>query len=164
MGDMLVDLQELPDYREELERLNECGIIVRRAKPMELSIVRRFVHYTFDEGWADQAVNTFTNHPPTCYIATYDKRIVGFAAYEGTCKNFFGPTGVQTDFRDRGIGRALLIACMHAMREMGYAYAVIGSAGPVDFYARHVGAIQIPNSEPGIYTDMLDRGEPDALE
>ena len=41
------------------------------------------------------------------------------------------------------------------MREMGYVYAIIGAAGPVRFYQKTVGAIIIPDSEPGIYTDAL---------
>ena len=160
MGDMLVDLLKLPDNHENLERLKESGIIIRKVQPLELTIACKFA-MSFGESWYDQVLNTFAHQPPTCYIATHDKKIVGFAAYECTCKNFFGPTGVHPDFRCRGIGQALLIASMHAMRELGYAYAVIGSAGPVDFYAKHVGAIPIPDSTPGIYTDMLDRVIPD---
>jgi hypothetical protein len=38
---------------------------------------------------------------------------------------------------------------------MGYVYAIIGAAGPVRFYQKSVGAIIIPDSEPGIYTDLL---------
>jgi hypothetical protein len=38
---------------------------------------------------------------------------------------------------------------------MGYVYAIIAAAGPVDFNRKTVGAIAIPDSEPGIYTDLL---------
>ena len=41
------------------------------------------------------------------------------------------------------------------LRELGYVYAIIGAAGPVRFYQSTVGAIVIPDSEPGIYTDLL---------
>ena len=40
---------------------------------------------------------------------------------------------------------------------MGYVYAIIGNAGPVHFYQKTVGAIIIPDSEPGIYTDSLKK-------
>ena len=43
------------------------------------------------------------------------------------------------------------------LREMGYVYAIIGAAGPVRFYQKTVGAIIIPDSEPGIYTDILKK-------
>jgi len=67
----------------------------------------------------------------------------------------FGPTGVLQSARGKGIGKALLLACLWSLREMGYVYAIIGAAGPVRFYQKTVGAIIIPDSEPGIYTDML---------
>ena len=41
------------------------------------------------------------------------------------------------------------------MREAGYAYAVIGDPGPVAFYRKRLDALEIPNSEPGIYRGLL---------
>jgi hypothetical protein len=41
------------------------------------------------------------------------------------------------------------------MKAEGYAYAVIGWAGPQEFYARLVGATVIEGSEPGIYRGPL---------
>ena len=57
--------------------------------------------------------------------------------------------------RGNGIGTALLLASLWGLRELGYVYGVIGGAGPVDFYEGAVGAFEIPDSEPGIYTDLL---------
>ena len=57
--------------------------------------------------------------------------------------------------RRQGIGRALLLACLHGMWEEGYGYGIIGSAGPVDFYKKTVGAIVIEDSSPGVYRGML---------
>ena len=57
--------------------------------------------------------------------------------------------------RGRGIGLQLLIQSLLEMKHMGYAYAIIGSAGPVDFYKKAVGAIEIPGSEKSIYQGML---------
>ena len=37
--------------------------------------------------------------------------------------------------------------------------SVVGAAGPVRFYQKTVGAIIIPDSEPGIYTDALKNKE-----
>lgn len=42
-----------------------------------------------------------------------------------------------------------------AMRDAGYGYAIIGGVGPAEFYRRTVGAIEIPDSNPGIYAEML---------
>jgi GNAT superfamily N-acetyltransferase len=86
-----------------------------------------------------------------------NEQMLGFGCYEATCKDFFGPTGVLESTRGRGIGKALLIACLHALREMGYGYAVIGGAGPTQFYEKTVGAVIIPDSTPGVYRGLLKR-------
>ena len=91
------------------------------------------------------------------FIAIRDGGIVGFGAYECTRRSFFGPTGVLEKERGQGIGRALLLACLCGLRDMGYAYAIIGGAGPVEFYTRECGATIIPDSVPGVYHDPLKK-------
>jgi len=153
MPDLLVNLLKLPP----LEAAQ--GFILRRAQPFELSPVRRFVAENFSPSWADEISVGFARQPVSVYIATIDRagdrELAGFAAYECTRRGFFGPTGVLQSARGKGIGNALLLACLWSLREMGYVYAIIGAAGPVRFYQKTVGAIIIPDSEPGIYTDML---------
>ena len=97
----------------------------------------------------------FANHPPSCLVAVEGQDILGFACYDATARGLFGPTGVTEASRGRGIGAALLMASLHAMREQGYAYAVIGAAGPIDFYRRQVGGMVIPDSWPGLYRGLL---------
>jgi GNAT superfamily N-acetyltransferase len=119
--------------------------------------LRQFSLDNFSAAGADEVEAAFSYQPITCFIATYEKRIVGFAAYECTRRNYFGPTGVHPDFRGKGIGKALLLASLRAMLELGYAYAIIGGVGPTEFYSSCAGAILIPDSTPGVYTDMLAR-------
>lgn len=161
MADMLVSLLNLPDDRDEVDRLKSEGILIRRVQPYEIGLLRRFVMNNFSEAWADEVMNVFTHQPCSCFIATHERKIIGFGAYECTRRDFFGPTGVKPDYRGRGIGKALLLACLRSLYELGYAYAVIGGVGPADFYASCAGAIPIPNSTPGVYVDMLDRQNPD---
>ena len=59
--------------------------------------------------------------------------------------------------RKKGIGAALLVASLWGLREMGYAYGIIGGAGPTEFYAKECGAIVIPDSVPGVYADPLGK-------
>jgi len=155
---MLVKLLNIPDDSADIARLKEEGINIRRVQPYEISILRRFVTQTFSEGWADEVMNAFTHQPVTCFIATKDKKITGFGPYECPRRNYFGPTGVLPECRGKGVGKALFLACMRGLYDWGYAYAVIGGAGPVDFYAKCIGATVIPDSVPGIYTDGLERG------
>ena len=156
MPDMLVNLLKLPDYCADAARLREEGIVLRRVQSFEASRLHRFIAQNFSDGWADEVTPAISHQPISCFIAICEKRIIGFGAYECTNRNFFGPTGVLTEFRGKGIGKVLLLACLHAMREMGYAYAIIGGAGPVDFYAKTLGAVVIPDSSPGIYADPID--------
>lgn len=151
MPDLLVNLLKLP----EPEPLADKTIIIRRAQPFELTQVRNFILTNFSQSWADEVTAGFSHKPVSVFIATFERRIVGFAAYECTRKTFFGPTGVLAEARHKGIGKALLLASLAGLREMGYVYAVIGRAGPIDFYKNAAGAIVIPDSDPGIYEDLL---------
>src|SRR5712692_5953784 len=152
MPDLLVNLLKLPPL-EPLVR--DLGVNIRQAQPFELTPVREFIEKNFSVAWADEVSVGFANKPVTVFIATRAGRVVGFAGYECTRKSFFGPTGVAENERGRGIGRALLIASLWGLRELGYVYAIIGGAGPVEFYQEAVGASVIPDSRPGIYTDLL---------
>jgi len=155
MPDLLVNLLKLPPLEPWPSQLKEGGVHLRRAQPFEISPVRRFVEHNFSAAWADELSVGFANKPVTVYLATRDGRVIGFAGYECTRKAFFGPTGVAENERGRGIGKALMIASLWGLRELGYVYGVIGGAGPVEFYRDAVGAIVIPESEPGIYVDLL---------
>ena len=159
MPDMLVNLLRLPPHDSALDELRRAGVVVRRAQPWELTPVREFVACHFNEAWADEISVGFARQPVTVFVALRDGRLVGFAAYECTRKNFFGPTGVVEEERGRGLGRALLLASLRGLRESGYAYAIIGGVGPAEFYERAVGATLIPDSSPGVYADPL---RPDA--
>lgn len=158
MPDMLVNLLRLPPLEPALAATQQAGANVRRAQAFEITVVCAFVHQHFAVGWADEISVGFHNKPVSVYIATRESSVVGFAAYECTRRAFFGPTGVHEAERGHGLGTALLLASLWGLREMGYVYGIIGSAGPTDFYARIVGAIPIPDSEPGIYTDLLKSG------
>lgn len=155
MSDMLVKLYQLPDFREKIRRLEEEGIIIRQALAPEKYLVTGWIKDNFSPAWASEGEVAFSNQPVSCFIATRDKELLGFACYESTCKGFFGPTGVIEDWQGRGIGTALLLSSLNAMKEMGYAYAIIGGAGPVEYYEKACGAIIIPDSTPGIYRDLL---------
>ena len=66
-----------------------------------------------------------------------------------------GPELVHPEWRGRGVGHALLLVTLEAMRAQGYAYAIIGWASSVDFYRKAVGATVIDGSRQGIYPPPL---------
>lgn len=157
-ADILVKLYELPPI--DLVSLASAGVAVRRPLAPERQLVCDWVLREFEPGWASETEVAFAARPPSCFVAIEGRTIVGFACYDVTARGVFGPTGVAEPARGRGIGAALLLVSLAAMRSDGYAYAVIGAAGPVDFYRRLVGGIVIPESWPGLYRGLLT--SPDA--
>jgi predicted N-acetyltransferase YhbS len=152
---MLVPLLSLPPIEPVLIEMRSQGVTIRRAHPFEITSIREFIETHFATGWADEVMPCYSRQPISLYIAIRDGNVIGFGAYEATRRDFFGPTGVAESERGKGIGKALLLACLHGMRDMGYVYGIIGGAGPTEFYTKTCGATAIPGSVPGIYTDML---------
>ena len=152
---MLVRLYDLPDHSELYQTLEGKGMVLRRARAFEAHTVAEFARSNFSEKWASEVLVATTRQPVSCWIATQDKKILGFSCYETTHRGFFGPTGVIESARNTGLGKALLFKALESLRDMGYAYGVIGGVGPRAFYEKNCGAIEIPGSDPGIYRDIL---------
>ena len=157
MPDMLVNLLKVPELAPTVEGMRRGGVVLRRAQPFEITPVREFITKRFAASWADEVSVGFANKPVSVYVAIRDGALVGFGAYECTRRAFFGPTGVLESERGRGVGKALLVACLAGLKEMGYVYGIIGGVGPAEFYARAVGAVMIADSAPGIYVDLLKK-------
>lgn len=155
MADMLVKLYSLPVIKSGA--MEKIGINIRRPLSSEKSRIVDWVRKHFSPAWADECEVTFSHQPISTYIAIAEGEIVGFAAYDAACKNFFGPTGVMEGFRGKGIGEDLLLQALVAMRDQGYAYGIIGGVGPAEFYTRVAGAVLIDGSEPGIYYNPLKK-------
>ncbi len=157
MPDMLVKLYDLPKTEALYDKLAADGIkIIRPMTPNKRKVIE-WARTHFNDDWADEISTAFTRFPVSCFIAYDEKaqKMLGFAGYDCTYRNFFGPTGVDEAYRGKGIGKALFLRCMEAMREEGYAYAIIGSIGPAEFYKRTVGATIIEDSDPSVYKDLF---------
>ncbi|MHB8375704.1 MAG: GNAT family N-acetyltransferase [Dehalococcoidia bacterium] len=154
---MLVRLYDLPDPAPYDRRTAEAGVRVRRIDAWDRIALRRWVGEHFGENWASEADFAFSQgHPITGFVAVKDGQVVGFAVYESSRRGFFGPTGVREDMRGTGIGAALLFRCLEGMRDLGYAYAIIGGVGPAPFYERVVGATVIVGSERSVYGELYE--------
>lgn len=151
MQDMLVKLYDLPPRSER----SGCDFEIRRAMTPDKFQVVEWVKEHMGICAAGECDASFSHHPVSCFVATRGKEIIGFACYHATAPDFFGPTMVLESEQGKGIGKELLVECMYAMKAEGYAYAIIGGAGPVKFYEKCVGAAVIPGSTPGIYKDFL---------
>ncbi|MDT3376314.1 GNAT family N-acetyltransferase [Labrys neptuniae] len=153
--DLLVKLYDLAPNKALDARLEDADVTLRRALPPELAAITEWIRRHFTAGWASEATVALCRQPVSCFIAVRHGQLLGFACYDATARGFFGPTGVDEAERGRGIGHALLLACLNDMRAQGYAYAAIGDVGPVEFYARTVGATPIADSTPGIFAGLL---------
>ena len=155
MADLLVRLYDLPPLAPAVEALAAAGVVVRRAAAAERTPVVAWMGAQGSPGWADECAAAFARQPIACFVAVDGNApgadLLGVACHDAACRNFFGPELVAPGQRGRGIGRALLLAALHAMRADGYGYAIIGWASSAEFYRRAVGAVPIDGSTPGIY-------------
>ncbi len=156
MADMLVNLLEIDDYREELKRLNAEDIQIFRALAPDKFRIVDWVKEHSSIHAAGECDKCFSNRPISCFIAVRGSEILGYACYHATAPDFFGPTRVSSTEQGKGIGKALLLRSLHAMKEEGYVYAIIGGVGPVEFYEKCVNAVIIESSKKNsIYDTFL---------
>ncbi|HEY0033373.1 MAG TPA: GNAT family N-acetyltransferase [Devosia sp.] len=137
------------------DRVRNVPATIRPALPPELHRIQNCVREHFSEYWVSEVTLAMAHQPPGCLVAIVDGQLVGFACYDATARGFFGPTGVAESHRGRNIGLALFSQTLAAMKSHGYAYAIIGSAGPVDFYVKAVGAAPIEADGEDIYQGLL---------
>ncbi len=150
-GDMLVNLADLPEIPSAGE------IRIKRAMICDMPRILQWVREELDSAsWVPECEKAILQG--TCFIAAKDGEILGFSCYDSTALDYFGPIGVAKGSRDTGVGKILLLKTLHAMREKGYAYAVIGWVGEAaGFYEHTVGAFYIPGGVPShsAYRDMI---------
>ena len=103
MMDMLVRLYDLPDIEEDLRRLEREGFLIRRPGAYERHLVADWVGRNFSPKWVSEAKVAFGRQPISCYIATREKKILGFACYDVTARGS-GGRGAQKRIRHRAIG------------------------------------------------------------
>ena len=159
MTDMLVKLYDLPETLSTFSNLVAPDITIRKPIGTEKSLAVKWVRENFENGWGTEMEVSFSRSPTSSYIAQQGRDMVGFACYDTAALGLFGPMGVIESMQGKGIGKALLLACLAEMKIKGYGYAVIGWAGPQDFYAKIAGAVAIPDSTPGIWKNWLGGSE-----
>ncbi|MGD6892865.1 GNAT family N-acetyltransferase [Bacillus mobilis] len=140
--DLAVDLKDfVPTY-------NDLSCTVRKANVSDFEQLASFVNEEFGERWLhsiEYGFRTYKENLPI-YIAEKEEVIVGFACYDVVRgkKGLFGPMGTAKQNRVKGVGKQLLHRCLHSMKQDGYEYAIIGKAGPIEFYERTCDARLIP--------------------
>ena len=116
-------------------------------KESDQEILENWVLEEFGERWTKQVEQAFGRTPkPNIFVVEEVGRLVGFACFDvvDAKKGLFGPMGTARYHRQKGVGKALLHHCLNEMKEVGYAYAIIGEAGPIEFYETTCEAKVIP--------------------
>lgn len=122
---------------------------IRRVTQADNGKITRFMEEHFAGGWVDTIKIALLQDNPSIYMALGEnEEILGFAGFDivDNKRNYFGPMGVVHSGRNKGIGFSLLHHCLKEMKEIGYGYAIIGGAGPIEFYEKACNAVAIPSS------------------
>ena len=103
MSDLLVRLYDLPPLAPAVADAGgagdrRCAARSRRERPQ----VTQFAREHGSEGWAAECEAAFARVPLACFVAAErnadeTQTLIGFACYEATCRNFFGPELVHPD-------------------------------------------------------------------
>jgi hypothetical protein len=154
LRDLLVRLYDLPSRPAATNRSD--GTVIRRVLSFEKRPVVDWVEKEFGVGWAGECEVACCAQPATCFAAVKRGRQIGFSCFDATFRGFFGPLGVIEEERGREVGRGLLLTSLWAMRDAGYAYAIVGATRSVEFYTAVAGAEVIARSFPGAYPPSLE--------
>ena len=138
--DMIVPLK---DY--SFPTILKNNLTFRKAKQSDATLIKKFVEKEFGKGWIESIENGFLQEDVPIFLALERQEIIGFACFDVVRrkKGLFGPMGTSLSNRMQGIGYTLLHYCLYEMKEIGYEYAVIGEAGPLEFYEKACNAVVI---------------------
>jgi GNAT superfamily N-acetyltransferase len=148
---MLIKLYALPPAAADENVVALC----RKPIAPENDLLAEWVGRHFSPGWAAEVRAGLCNRPVSVFVAVRSAALIGFCCYDATARGLVGPIGVLAEARGSGIGSALLRACLNDMHASGYRYAVAGAVGAPGFFRRAAAAVEIQDSTPGLYRDML---------
>ncbi|HEX3758604.1 MAG TPA: GNAT family N-acetyltransferase [Kofleriaceae bacterium] len=115
------------------------GYEVRRARPDERGLLDA-VAAEFGGAWPFELARALGGEPPGVHVAVQDGAYCGFAAHDGNNRGlgWFGPTGTWPAHRGRGLGEALLMACLVDVAAR-HAQCEVAWIGPRPFYDKVAG-------------------------
>jgi mycothiol synthase len=115
------------------------GYQVRRARPDEQALLDA-VAAEFGGAWPFELARALGHDPPGVHVALRDGAYCAFAAHDGNNRGlgWFGPTGTWPAHRGRGLGEALLLACLVDVA-IDHAQCEVAWIGPRPFYDKVAG-------------------------
>ena len=142
---LLVDVRGNPRVSAELAetaaaRARGAGYVVRRAAPEEHALAAA-IGAEFGGAWPWEVTRALAYDPPGVHVAVAaDGSYAAFAAHDGNNAGlgWFGPAGTWPAHRGKGLGEALLLACLVDVAA-DHAQCEIAWIGPREFYAKVAG-------------------------
>jgi GNAT superfamily N-acetyltransferase len=143
---LVIELASNPRVSEErlhalVERAVSQGYQIRRATAADREPLAAAVQPGFGRAWAFEVDRALDNDPPAVQLALAGGAIAAFAAHDGNNRGlgWFGPAGTFEAHRGKGLGEALLIACLLDLVEQGRRECTVAWIGPREFYRRAAG-------------------------
>jgi len=139
------DLNALPAEEHPLDARYRIRAATKADEPVIREVLRS--SFALDMNWGDslkairasfeqQLDEVFNDGPSFCLVLSHGSRIIAasivLASHESSSQLISGPC-VLNEYRSRGIGTALLLACLRTLRESGFdaAHAVTKANAPV---------------------------------
>jgi mycothiol synthase len=116
------------------------GVEVRRARRDERPLLAA-IAAEFGGAWPFEVERALGHEPaPGVHVALHDQTYCAFAAHDGNNRGlgWFGPTGTWPAYRGRGLGEALLVACLVDVAAE-HAHCEVAWIGPRPFYEKVAG-------------------------
>ncbi|HMG57110.1 MAG TPA: GNAT family N-acetyltransferase, partial [Kofleriaceae bacterium] len=115
------------------------GVEVRRARCDETALLDA-VAAEFGGAWPFELARALAGEPAGVHVAVKDGAYCGFAAHDGNNRGlgWFGPAGTWPAHRGRGVGEALLLACLVDVAA-DHAQCEVAWIGPRPFYDKVAG-------------------------
>jgi len=128
---------------KRISRIKTSPLVIRKARQEDRETVFKWIKTEFSVFWAYEADASFKHASPKLWLAEEDGKIIGFSVYSTIEPHWFGPIGVLTEARSKGIGSILLFNCLRSMREEGQRHAVIPWTSHLFFYTQVPGITRV---------------------
>ncbi len=141
---LLIDVRGNPKVSQEhaqqlADKAASRGYVIERARPEQAPELAGAIEAEFSASWAFEIERALAFQPSGLHVArvAQDQSLAGFAAHDGNNAGlgWFGPAGTWQAHRGKGLGAALLMACLVDVAR-DHRQCTVAWIGPREFYDR----------------------------